>query len=283
MLYAVLFFNQRFQFKGTITINVRGLNKSIKRCALFRWLHKQNKDFTFLQETYSSSDTAKIWEAEWGGKVLFNHGTNHSKGVMILLNPKLDCKIEKISQDKNDRFVIGRLTIDDSHLVLVNIYSPNDINQQVHFFKELQDQLQEYPHENVIIGGDFYCALTQRDKEGGNTVTRKLSVINEINKLCELYNLCDIWHSLNPDARQFTWRDKSFKVQCRLDYFLFLMKCVTTRRTAVSILLLTQTTPPCKLILLPRNLNKIKDLVFGNSILLCLKTIDMFPNYVKTF
>jgi len=72
-----------FNLKG-ITINVRGLNKSIKRRALFRWLHKQNKEFTFLQETYSSSDTAKIWEAEWGGKVLFNHGTNHSKGVMIL-------------------------------------------------------------------------------------------------------------------------------------------------------------------------------------------------------
>jgi len=74
---------------------------------------------------------------------------------LILLNPKLNCKIEKISQDKNGRFVIAKLTIDDSHLVLVNIYSPNDVNQQVHFFKELQDQLQEYPHENLIIGGDF--------------------------------------------------------------------------------------------------------------------------------
>jgi len=207
-----------FNLEG-LAIDVRGLNKSTKRRALFRWLHKQNKDFTFLQDTYSSSHTAKIWEAEWGGKVLFNHGTNHSKGVMILLNPKLDCKIEKIAQDKNGRFVIVKLTIDDSHLVLVNIYSPNDDNQQVHFFKELQDQLQEYSHENLIIGGDFNSALTQRDKEGGNPVTRKLSVINEINKLCELYNLCDIWRSLNPDARQFTWRDKSFKVQCRLDYF----------------------------------------------------------------
>ena len=84
VLNAVLFSSIiAFNLKG-ITINVRGLNKSIKRRALFRWLHKQNKDFTFLQETYSSSDTAKIWEAEWGGKVLFNHGTNHSTGVMIL-------------------------------------------------------------------------------------------------------------------------------------------------------------------------------------------------------
>ena len=50
---------------------------------------------------------------------------------MILFNPKLDCKIAKIVQDKNGRFVFAKLTTDDSHFILVNIYSPNDINQQV--------------------------------------------------------------------------------------------------------------------------------------------------------
>ena len=111
---------------------------------------------------------------------MFNQGTNHSKGVMILLNPKLDCKIDNITQDRNGRLKIAKLTTDDSHLILVNIYSPNDVNQQVHFFKDLQNQLQEYPHDNIIIGGDFNCALTQRDKKGGNSVTRKGPVINEI-------------------------------------------------------------------------------------------------------
>ena len=57
-----------------LTVNVGGLNKSIKRRALFRW----------LQETYSSVETAKIWETEWDGKVLFSHGSSHSKGVMRL-------------------------------------------------------------------------------------------------------------------------------------------------------------------------------------------------------
>ena len=57
-----------------------------------------------------------MWEAEWGGKVLFNHGTTHSKGVMILLNPKLDCKIKKITQDKNRRFIIAKLITEDTHL-----------------------------------------------------------------------------------------------------------------------------------------------------------------------
>ena len=75
-----------------------------------------------------------MWEAEWGGKVLFNHGTTHSKGVMILLNPKLDCKIEKISQDKNGRLIIAKLITEDTHFILVNLYSPNDVSQQVLFF-----------------------------------------------------------------------------------------------------------------------------------------------------
>ena len=30
----------------------------------------------------------------------FSHGTNHSKGVMILINPSLDCKSEKKITDK---------------------------------------------------------------------------------------------------------------------------------------------------------------------------------------
>ena len=46
-------------------------------------------------------DWAKTWEAEWGGKVFFSHGSTHSKGVMILVNPKVELKIEKVISDNN--------------------------------------------------------------------------------------------------------------------------------------------------------------------------------------
>ena len=118
-----------------------------------------------------------MWEAEWRGKVLFNHGTTRSKGVMILLNPKLNYKIEKNTQDKNGRLIIAKLITEDMHFNLVNVYSPNDVYQQVLFFNDLQKQLQEFPLENIIIGGDFNCGLTQCDQKGGNVVTRKLPVI----------------------------------------------------------------------------------------------------------
>ena len=30
----------------------------------------------------------------------------------------------------------------------------------------------------------------------------------------------DVWREKNPNEKQFTWRNKAFKVQCKLDYFL---------------------------------------------------------------
>ena len=106
-------FNFNFKFQS---LNVNGLNKSIKRRSIFRWLHHRKYDFTFLQETYSSIEHARIWEAEWGGKVFFSHGTSHSKGVMTLINPILDFKVEKSICDKNGRLLILDLIVDDTHL-----------------------------------------------------------------------------------------------------------------------------------------------------------------------
>ena len=183
---------QNINFKCE-SLNVRGLNKSIKRRSIFRWLHNQNNHLTFLQETYSSKDCTKTWEAEWGGKVFFSHGTSHSKGVMILVNPKVDFKIEKAISDNNGRYIILDAMVDDSHVVLVNIYAPNDLNQQLAFFNDLQHILQEFAQEHIIIGGDFNCALHDKDKKGGNPVSKKILVIKKIEEIMNLYNLFDIW------------------------------------------------------------------------------------------
>ena len=161
-------------------------------------LHNQKFHFTFLQKTYSSKECAQIWEAEWGGKVYFSHGSSHSKDVMTLVTPNLDVKVEKCIQDTNGRFLILDLLIDELHLILVNIYAPNDANQQVTFFKELENQLEDFAQENIIIAGDFNCALSENDKKGGNSVWKKSIVIKEVQHLANLYNLTDIWRDRTP-------------------------------------------------------------------------------------
>ena len=170
-----------------LSVNTRGLNKSLKRRSVFRWLHNQNVHFTFLQETHSS---------------------------------KLDCKVKKCISDNNGRLIILDVALEDSHITLVNIYAPNDLSQQVKFFKLVQHHLQDFSEETVIIGGDFNCSLSDNDKKGGNPITQKASVIKEIEHLCSCHNLIDIWRQLNPQLESFTWRNKSHKIQCRLDFFL---------------------------------------------------------------
>ena len=124
-------------------------------------------------------------------KLSLNHGTNHSKGTMILFHPNLNFKIEKQTTDKNGRYIIIDGKCGDTRFVLVNIYAPNDVHQQVLFFKELQYQLNDYAEETIIIGGDFNRTLSDIDK-GGNPFSRKTPVIQEINKLCNMYELIDI-------------------------------------------------------------------------------------------
>ena len=111
-----------------------------------------------------------------------------------------------------------RIILDDVKIFRAKVYAPNDTTHQVLFFKEVQKLLSKFAQEKIILGGDFNCALSQSDKEGGNPTSRKLPVIKEIDNLCHLYSLCDIWRSLNPTAKQLTWRNKSFKPQCTLTF-----------------------------------------------------------------
>ena len=114
-----------------LSLNVRGLHKSIKRRTVFRWLHKQNHHIIFWQESYCSKNLEPIWENEWGGKAFFSHGTNRSKGVITLINPSVNFKVERVIPDKQGRFIILKLLLEEKVTVLVNNYASNDVAQQV--------------------------------------------------------------------------------------------------------------------------------------------------------
>ena len=203
-----------------ISLNVRGLNGSRKRRQVFRCLHQQKSDTIFLQETYSSLDAIGRWEAEWGGKIVSSHGSSHSRGVMILFKPRLDVNIEKITEDKYGRYILAEIVIDNTKVVLVNFYAPNDPNQQVVFLRELSNNILSSYHgnENLVLGGDFNCVINTSDKRGGKPVDLKKASTIELITLIKIHNLVDSWRYKNPDSFGFTWANPSMKIQCRLDY-----------------------------------------------------------------
>ena len=145
--------------------HILGASSVLSKNLLSR-LHLQRSDIIFLQETYSSTESIKRWEAEWGGKVVASHGTTHSKGVMVLFKPKLNVTIKKTLAEKmEDTFSLAETSIDEPHIVFVNIYAPNDPSQQILFLRDLSSSvLSSYANENLVLGGNFNCVMNSMDK-----------------------------------------------------------------------------------------------------------------------
>lgn len=204
---------------NAVSFNARGLNKSIKRRKLFRWLHLNKFDVVFLQETYSDASLEASWRAEWGGEIFFAHGSKHSRGVMILFRPSLCKEVTNVTRDKNGRFLIVNTTIGEDEFCFVNIYAPNDQTQQIIFFRKMTVSIRECQTDKILIGGDFNCPLSTLDKFGGKDVQVKRNVIKSVEELCNNYDLVDSWRKQHPHETRYTWKNCSGKIKCRLDFW----------------------------------------------------------------
>ena len=118
-----------------------------------------------------------MWSNEWGSKIYFCHDSRHSKGVAILFNPKFRVEIEQQIQSEDGRILILQVQVDDLKLVCANIY-------QIIYTRHVQNLLQQFSGENIIIGGDFNCPFAKDDKEGGRDLSSKKNIEAELNYYC---------------------------------------------------------------------------------------------------
>ena len=70
----------------------------------------------------------------------------------------------------------------------------------------MQNLLQQFSGENVIVGGDLICPFAKDDKEGGRDPSSKKYVVAEVKLLLSSLDLEDVWRKLHPNDKQFTWR-----------------------------------------------------------------------------
>ena len=104
--------------------------------ALFGWLMKDRADICFLQESYSTPEVEKIWKSQWKGEMFLSHGTEHSRGVLLLIKNSLEFGLKTIKVDKNGRFIILEANVQDHPFLFVNLYAPNKTNEQSTFLRK---------------------------------------------------------------------------------------------------------------------------------------------------
>ena len=90
-------------------------------------------------------------------------------------------------------------------MVLLNVYAPNEDNQE--FFASKLKEVEQYEYNFKIIGGDFNTILnptTDKFSEAGSDSFNKQST-KFLNNYLENKNWVDPWRLINPDKRLYTW------------------------------------------------------------------------------
>ena len=96
---------------------------------------------------------------------------------MIFFKPSLNVDFLEITVDKNGRFLVANININQDDLCLVNIYAPNGQNQQVNCFDKIIDPIGRSSTDNILLGGDLNCPLTEVEKVGGGDKLHKKRTI----------------------------------------------------------------------------------------------------------
>ena len=80
--------------------------------------------------------------------------------------------------------------------------------------------MEQYNDTSHIMCGDFNLVLDPtKDYENYSNVNNQNSR-KEVLSLISSLNLEDIWRSIHPDGKGFTWRKRNPRKQARLDFFL---------------------------------------------------------------
>lgn len=204
------------------SFNVNVINVPAKRRIIFDKIRKSKAQIAFIQETHSSEATAFLWESEWGGKSIFNHGVQNSRGVAILFARNFTPKVIKEQRDDNGRILAIDLSWGDDIFTLGCLYAPTQDKplQQAQFMNDLERTLDALTSDNLILGGDFNCILDPIMDRNSTCILPASSknYRSRLRTFMEERQLCDIMRVRNPTKRFYTFRRNNYA--SRLDLLL---------------------------------------------------------------
>ena len=206
-----------------LTLNVRGIRDNAKRKRILEWCKTKREDIIFLQETYSTPDVEARWRSEWDGTIYFSHGTNHSKGVLVLIASNLNLNIYDLKTHEDGRYILFKGDMKEVKFVFGNLYFPtrDKKKEQLKFLETIEKKISDMwdPDYSIVLGGDYNLIMNSNlDYVGSNTPVK-----NNFNEKFEdfliSHNLQDVWRKNNPNVKRFTFKKKQPGVQTRLDYW----------------------------------------------------------------
>ncbi len=136
-----------------LSLNVNGLNSAVKRTRVLEYLHRKSISCALIQETHLKQSDVARFQNKYYKLIAFSCAQNKTKGVLILVNRKLNLTIEHLGSDEKGRFVFIRCKIYNNRLALVSIYGPNETDSA--FLTQISKTLLEEIDCPLVVGGDL--------------------------------------------------------------------------------------------------------------------------------
>jgi len=202
-----------------ISYNAQGLKGKNKRAKVINWANRKKFDIMAIQESHFTEEQRTDWEKNWKGTIKASCWTSNKKGVTFLISEQLNHKLINEYKDKNGRWLVLDIEIDDQPYTLANYYGPN--KDHTWHIDAMISKVDEINNPNIIICGDFNFVFNLNiDKLGGRDTTNR-KCRKRVVEWMEEKNLLDIWRIKNPNSRKYTWTSNHKPpIKCRLDFIL---------------------------------------------------------------
>ena len=168
---------------------------------------------------------SKKYTKLWKGKTIMSFGSNRSRGVGILFSSTLNFELESFNYDFEGRVICADITLVNTKLRLINVYTPNIPSERRQFIKNLQAYL--ITSREIIMGGYWNCIEDlSLDKMAGDE-HRGFDGAKELLQLRNDFYLKDMFRIKYPKQCQFSYRKGPINV--RLDRFYMydsLLPCI---------------------------------------------------------
>ena len=156
---------------------------------------------------------------EWGGKIIWSHGTTNSKGVAIAFKRNLKISALNIFRDKDGKYIFAQIALKRKMLCLANVYDPNNDNPMV--FPNFFNDLKNFSSYDVILGGGFNLILNNDlDKIGGASQHSNYKAREAIRSHMRAMNLSDSFRIFHSFMKTFTRIQITPFTASRLNFFL---------------------------------------------------------------
>lgn len=200
--------------------NVNGLKNPIKRKKILQQLKKDGGDIAFLQETHlNKSEHEKLGKLATA-QVFYSSHKSSRRGVAILIWPQHAFQPEKVSSDKEGRYVMVTGKFDNIMVSLINVYNPPEEGPEL--VKKVVDMIASQSKGITIAAGDFNLIMDANLDFQGKRQHSSEPAARILRRATKEIGIVDVWRTLNPTEKDYTFHSKQYDIYSRLDYFFIL-------------------------------------------------------------